>query len=544
MRRTLHVATVVLVASIFAPACLLNAGPYESAGGGGTSVTTSSGGSTGGTTNPGGGGAAGSTGATGGTGGSADPCGNGTLDTGEECDDGPANDDSGDCTSACKISMCGDGLVNTLGSTAKREECDDENTVDTDDCTAKCTIAVCGDGVINKDGSPAKREECDDNNMANGDGCDSTCKVPCGDNITYGSEQCDDGNPNGSDGCSATCQIEKACNNGRVDPDEECDGGADCTSCVIDPQSACGKAFEIVPVEMNGVRKATVEGKNSDMDLLTPNGEVLNPMCADPHHVMLYRWKTGDRGSFVTANTKSAIVDGQQTFQDTTLWIYRDCANKRAEEGCSDDAPGLGLYSKVQTGYLPPHTTLYIVVGGAADGDIGTFSVDIVEQPVTLFFGTTFDADLSGMTTTDSGMDGTWIQCTPNQGACTSNTTKSWSGGGLATINDGFENKNHAGENLTTPNLDMSVANVVWSQINFDFSDKGGQTDRIDFNYSQDGTTYLLGATQATNLATRRLEDVSIIAAHQAKFSIQMRYDDGGATASYVRVDDIYLFGY
>jgi cysteine-rich repeat protein len=38
----------------------------------------------------------------------ADPCGNGMLDPGEDCDDGNASDDD-DCSTLCYL-ICGDGV--------------------------------------------------------------------------------------------------------------------------------------------------------------------------------------------------------------------------------------------------------------------------------------------------------------------------------------------------------------------------------------------------------------------------------------------------
>ena len=128
------------------------------------------------------------------------PCGNGSPDPGELCDDGNLNNGDG-CDSNCTPTGCGNGLV-TIG------------------------------------------EVCDDGNLSNGDGCDSNCRpTGCGNGIVTGGEQCDDGNTIDGDGCSATCQVEVFCGNGIVDPGETCDppGGAllpngnpcraDCTFC-------------------------------------------------------------------------------------------------------------------------------------------------------------------------------------------------------------------------------------------------------------------------------------------------------------------------
>ncbi len=64
-------------------------------------------------------------------------CGNGTAETGEECDDGNASDADG-CLATCRLASCGDGRLR-LGV----EECDDGNQADNDGCAycLRCTDA-------------------------------------------------------------------------------------------------------------------------------------------------------------------------------------------------------------------------------------------------------------------------------------------------------------------------------------------------------------------------------------------------------------------
>lgn len=61
-------------------------------------------------------------------------CGNGTLDEGEECDDGAANsDDTADsCRTTCVLPYCGDNVIDTV------EVCDDGNIWGGDGCTSLC----------------------------------------------------------------------------------------------------------------------------------------------------------------------------------------------------------------------------------------------------------------------------------------------------------------------------------------------------------------------------------------------------------------------
>jgi cysteine-rich repeat protein len=109
-------------------------------------------------------------------------CGNGTLESGEECDDGANNGMSTDsCGTDCKLHACGSGSG----------------------------APVCGNGVVEAG------EECDDGaaNGTNGDACTSQCHAThlccCGDGVVEPGEACDEGANNGAAGgtCSDTCQL-------------------------------------------------------------------------------------------------------------------------------------------------------------------------------------------------------------------------------------------------------------------------------------------------------------------------------------------------
>jgi len=126
-------------------------------------------------------------------------CGDGTVDPGEECDDGNNIDGDG-CSADCFLeSKCGDGTVD------EGEECDDGNNVDGDGCSADCFLeSKCGDGIVDEG------EECDDGNTTDGDGCSGICQIErCGDGILDEGEECDDGNNMDGDGCSADCRNEE-----------------------------------------------------------------------------------------------------------------------------------------------------------------------------------------------------------------------------------------------------------------------------------------------------------------------------------------------
>lgn len=121
-------------------------------------------------------------------------CGDGSVDPGEQCDDG--NFTNGDvCTVGCAPPGCGNFILESL------EECDDGDLTDGDGCSFDCK--ACGNGGIDSG------EECDDGNRLNGDGCDDVCQFQsCGNGILEPGEQCDDGNGALGDGCTPTCIIE------------------------------------------------------------------------------------------------------------------------------------------------------------------------------------------------------------------------------------------------------------------------------------------------------------------------------------------------
>ncbi len=100
---------------------------------------------------------------------------------GEECDDGPDNAlEPGACRPDCTLPVCGDGIVDT------DEECDDANRVADDGCSNNCLLPQCGDGVVQGD------EDCDDGNDDDSDGCKSDCTEPfCGDGVVSATERVD-----------------------------------------------------------------------------------------------------------------------------------------------------------------------------------------------------------------------------------------------------------------------------------------------------------------------------------------------------------------
>jgi len=100
-------------------------------------------------------------------------CDDGVCPSGFECSvdrvcvrpGGPDDAGADDARAADGGGTCSNGTVE-LG-----EQCDDGNLVDTDGCRNGCVWARCGDGVVR-----AHVEECDDGNTSSADACSSSCQ--------------------------------------------------------------------------------------------------------------------------------------------------------------------------------------------------------------------------------------------------------------------------------------------------------------------------------------------------------------------------------
>jgi cysteine-rich repeat protein len=171
-------------------------------------------------------------------------CGNGTIDPGEECDNGTGNnDDSKDCRADCILNRCGDGFVNLNGVPVNGlppETCDDAadaaegsplaTPLLTATCNLNCTVPTCGDNIVNPlftaaDNAPGT-EQCDP--PSPGDGCSAVCTFEvCGNGFQDDGEQCDDENNSDTDACVNAC-LTAVCGDGfvRAGPDgEACEPG-------------------------------------------------------------------------------------------------------------------------------------------------------------------------------------------------------------------------------------------------------------------------------------------------------------------------------
>jgi|GEM_PF-4698276 len=168
-------------------------------------------------------------------------CGNGTIEIGEQCDDGNSADDPL-CDHDCTLPVCDNGIVDV------GEQCDDGNLRDDDDCLSTCQRPGCGDGIV------SSGEGCDDGNSVDTDECPNSCLATafCGDGIVRaGYEQCDNGGKSTAD-CTPECKLPR-CGDGYVAPWlEACDDGntLDDDACPSDCSKAtCGDGFTSIGFE-------------------------------------------------------------------------------------------------------------------------------------------------------------------------------------------------------------------------------------------------------------------------------------------------------
>ncbi|MBK9264794.1 MAG: DUF4215 domain-containing protein [Polyangiaceae bacterium] len=153
-------------------------------------------------------------------------CGNGALESGEDCDFGGANGPNAGCETNCKFSCTMDANCVDTNMCNGSETCTDitmggqmgkrcsagMNAADCSACTGGlcqkgvCSASTCGDGCVDMTGG----EQCEPPNTPT---CDATCKtvmaVVCGNGVREMGEQCDDSNTTNMDGCSATCKFEQ-----------------------------------------------------------------------------------------------------------------------------------------------------------------------------------------------------------------------------------------------------------------------------------------------------------------------------------------------
>ena len=253
-------------------------------------------------------------------------CGNGVLESGEECDFGVDNGAVAGCQTNCQFSCetltntCDDGdpcngaetcaTVTDNGATGQACQAGTP-AADGTSCgtgmickNAACVAAFCGDGIT------TGTEECDDGNQVAGDGCENNCTFSCvsTDNTRNctpqdpcnGQGTCNDtthvcapGTPLG-DGTSCggnnycktgTCTM-PVCGNGIVEPGEQCDGGTGCkANCQWECNNAatdCGTPAECDKYQCSAQHQCQQVADTTQNGLPCTGGTCNNGACNPP----------------------------------------------------------------------------------------------------------------------------------------------------------------------------------------------------------------------------------------------------------------------
>ncbi len=163
-------------------------------------------------------------------------CGDGVLEDGEECDDGPDNSDAlpNACRTNCELPGCGDRVI------------DDGE--------------VCDDGGMNSDVTP--------------NACRTSCQLPqCGDRVVDDGEQCDDGNEDNDDGCRNDCTqpiVDGDCRGGAVKLSGAPGGGM--IVCKDESNQTCEQDFEsLCPADWHLCTMDEFNTRNDGWDFDSPS---------------------------------------------------------------------------------------------------------------------------------------------------------------------------------------------------------------------------------------------------------------------------------
>jgi hypothetical protein len=325
------------------------------------------------------------------------PCGNGTLDSGEACDDGAANGTStsccsGDCAFKAASATCDDDDASTVGDRCDSagacagkqcgnetkdagEDCDegDANGTLASCCSASCTLdsasTACDDGDASTVG-----DQCND-----AGGCAGTL---CGNTSEDAGEDCDEGVANGTlaSCCSASCKFKAA--------DASCDDSdADTTSdrchasgvCRGDRELAINGSFE------DGTTGDIANGWLARRLVMPPDRVGCSPGCflelfggKSVKRYYQYDEAPGSAGDSFTLKARSrarGVSESERTYSVEARIFYVDGT---WASHALDFSPGTHPYEDLTTSFVADHDYTRIKISVLYDRKDGRVRFDDV----------------------------------------------------------------------------------------------------------------------------------------------------------------------
>ncbi|CAN5226422.1 hypothetical protein BH11MYX1_BH11MYX1_07060 [soil metagenome] len=251
---------------------------------------------------------------------------------------------------------CGDGVLDS------GEQCDDGNTTSGDGCSSVCKIETantCGNGTVE-----VGTEQCDDGNTVGGDGCSATCQTEaplnCGNGALDAGETCDDGNTAANDGCSAACAIETG---------YTCTGTPSVCTMIANGNGTCAAPFTIA---LTGT--TTLTGTGSGDTTATTNqvdGDCDGVPSDSAGNDQVFKFTLTAKSDVTIALTTTfyGVVRVMTAACDTKTQV----SDHYWHDGCNDDYYSGGDFTAQGLGA----GTYYVVIDGEYPEDVGAYTFTI-----------------------------------------------------------------------------------------------------------------------------------------------------------------------
>lgn len=174
---------------------------------------------------------------------------------------------------------------------------------------------------------------------------------------------------------------------------------------------------------------------------------------------------------------------------------------------------------------------------------IGAAGSEACSAPAAVLLSADFSEDLAPFEVVDADDDGlSWAVCSEAEGCLSFNGTGSFSGGGMARVED-YNEVEMNGEGLVTPPLDAAGRTLVLLAFDQVFDHFEDATDLGAVELSTDNVTWTPVASFTRTTIGHQMLDITSLVVGQASFRVRFRYDDqtagGDPQANGWTIDDV-----